>query len=74
MEKVNQTDPLDGIIAELESNYDTFESDGDKEMMCLYKDLIKFMEENNWLNASKDAIINVIDKYKTDDAPSFYKL
>ena len=53
LEKVNQTDPLDGIIAEIESTYDTYESDGDKEMVCLYEDLIKFMEESNWLNASK---------------------
>ena len=44
MEKVNQTDPMDGIIAEIESTYDTYENDGDKEMVCLLEDLVKFME------------------------------
>ena len=44
MEKVNQTDPMDGIIAEIESTYDTYENDSDKEMVCLLEDLVKFME------------------------------
>ena len=62
LEKVNQADPMDGIIAEIEAQYDTYESDdADKAMVCMYDDFITFMEESNWLNASKAAIMHVID-------------
>ena len=43
-------------------------------MVCLYEDFITFMEESNWLNASKAAIMNVIDKFRTKQQPQFYKL
>ena len=55
LEKVNQTDPIDGIIAELESTYDTYDDEGS--MVCLFEDMVAFMADNNWLNASKDAIL-----------------
>ena len=55
LEKVNQTDPIDGIIAELESTYDTYDEEGS--MVCLFEDMVAFMANNNWLNASKDAIL-----------------
>ena len=72
LEKVSQTDPVEGIIAELESTYDTFDDEGT--MVCLFEDMVSFMADNNWLNASKDAILQVMNKHITETEPQFYKL
>ena len=72
LEKVNQTDPVEGIIAELESTIDTYDQDGT--VVCLFDDMVAFMADNNWLNASKDAILQVMHKYSTEEQPEFYKL
>ena len=72
LEKVSQTDPVEGIIAELESTYDTFDDEGI--MVCLFEDMVSFMADNNWLNASKDAILQVMNKHITETEPQFYKL
>ena len=72
LEKVSQTDPVEGIIAELESTYDTYDEEGT--MVCLFDDMVAFMADNNWLNASKDAIMQVMHKHTTEEQPQFYKL
>ena len=72
LEKVSQTDPVEGIIAELESTYDTYDDEGT--MVCLFEDMVSFMADNNWLNASKDAILQVMNKHITETEPQFYKL
>ena len=72
LEKVSQTDPIEGIMAELESTYDTFDDEGT--MVCLFEDMVSFMADNNWLNASKDAILQVMNKHITETEPQFYKL
>ena len=47
---VEEVDPVDGVIDSIQEQFDV--NDTGK---CSYSDLIKFMEENNYLNADPES-------------------
>jgi hypothetical protein len=66
---VNESDPVDGVISTIQETYDPEETGKVK-----YQDLIKFMEEYNWLEAEKESVEKVLQEYReTNDLVDYSK-
>ena len=56
---VEEVDPVDGVIDSIQEQFDV--NDTGK---CSYSDLIKFMEENNYLNADPESCQKVLQEFR----------
>ena len=70
-EQIDKIDPVDGIIADLE---ETCEVPEDSDGLIQVDALVAFMEGVNWLDASKDAIMAVIDRHVNEEGKIDYKV
>eukprot|EP00347_Sterkiella_histriomuscorum_P019868 403339999 len=56
---VQEADPVDGVIATIQESYDE-ESTG----KCKFSDIIKFMEEYNYLEADPESCMKILTEFK----------
>ena len=56
---VDEVDPVDGVIDSIQEQFDVNGTG-----KCSYTDLIKFMEENNYLNADPESCQKVLQDFK----------
>ena len=66
-EFVSNVDPLDGIIADIEDNCEVSE-----EGRVAIDHLVAYFEKVNWLDASKDAIMEIVGKHKNEEGSVDY--
>lgn len=65
---INEQDPVDGVIDTIQETYDPKETG-----QCSFDDIIKFMEEYNYLNADKEACLKILETFKGVDNMIDYK-
>ena len=68
-QEIEKQDPVDGICNDLEEFCEISE-DG----LVDFDEMMRFFESVNWLEASKDAIMAVADRHKTDDNKIDYRV
>ena len=59
---VQESDPVDGVISTIQETYDINETG-----KCSFEDIIKFMEEYNYLDADKETVQKVLMEFKDRD-------
>lgn len=58
---MQSADPVDGVCVEIGSIYDE-----ELHEIIKYSDLVQFMEDNEWLGADKDSIMEIVQKFRTN--------
>ena len=71
-EQIEKIDPVDGIIADLETSLGDLPEDHDG--LIEVDALVTFLESVNWLDASKGAIMEVIDRHTEEERKINYRV
>ena len=67
-DQVDKIDPVDGIIADIEAKYEVTD-----DYKVSISDLVRYFEGENWLEASKDAIMAIVVKHEDAEGKVDYR-